>query len=49
MDSGGLEGLLGLLESQDGSKLDPKREVFRIPKRSENECIIGSLLGSIFS
>ena len=46
---GGLEGLLGRLESQDGSKLGPKREVFGIPKRSENGCIIGSLLGSTFS
>ena len=46
---GGLGGLLGRLESQDGSKLGPKREVFGVPKRSENECIIGSLLGSTFS
>ena len=46
---GGLGGLLGRLESQDGSKLGPKREVFGVPKRSENGCIIGSLLRSIFS
>ena len=46
---GGLGGLLGRLESQDGSKLGPKREVFGVPKRSENGCIIGSLLGSTFS
>ena len=31
---GGLGGLLGRLESQDGSKLGPKREVFGVPKRS---------------
>ena len=31
---GGLEGFLGRLESQDGSKLAPKREVFGVPKRS---------------
>ena len=31
---GGLGGFLGRLESQDGSKLGPKREVFGVPKRS---------------
>ena len=46
---GGLENLLSRLESQDGSKLSPKREVLGVLKRSENECIIGSLLGSTFS
>ena len=31
---GGLGGLLGRLESQDGSKLGPKREVLEVLKRS---------------
>ena len=49
---GGLGGLLGRLDAKlrakYDSKLGPKREVFGIQKRSENECIIGSLLGSTF-
>ena len=36
-------------EGQDGSKLGPKKEVLGIQKRSENGCIIGTLLGSTFS
>ena len=42
-------GLFGRLESQDGSKLVPKREVSEVLKRSENGYIIGILLRSIFS
>ena len=50
---GGSGRLLGTCwsetEGQDGSKLGPKREVLGVRKRSENGCIIGSLLGSTCS
>ena len=36
-------------EAQDGSKLGPKKEILGLQKRSENGCLVGTLLRSTFS
>ena len=50
---GGLEGFLGRLEAKLRAKMVPswvpRRRFWGIQKRSENGCIIGTLLGSTFS